>query len=148
MPSQYSYPAAMSTTPRHYLLVDDNETDRLLAQEAFADLQPDSILTCVPSGLEALDFLQSGSSLPDVILLDINMPGMNGFQLLERLKDQPQLRAIPVVMLSTSSAQQDIRQAYSLHASSYLVKSPTFDAFVGQVETFLEYWRATRVVQT
>ncbi|ACO47956.1 response regulator [Deinococcus deserti] len=137
----------MSIAPRHYLLVDDNPTDRLLAQEAFAELQPDCTLTCVASGLEALDFLQVAVPLPDVILLDINMPGMNGFQLLERLKNRPELKGIPVVMLSTSNAAEDIRQAYTLHASSYVVKSPSFEAFMAQVEAFLGYWQATRVAR-
>ncbi|GGK36048.1 response regulator [Deinococcus malanensis] len=135
----------MASVPQHYLLIDDSATDQLLAQEAFAQLQPHSTLTCVSGGTEARELLESGSSLPDVILLDINMPGINGFQLLEWLKDQPNLRRIPVVMLSTSSAEQDVRQAYSLHASSYLVKSASFEAFVVQVEAFLGFWQATKV---
>ncbi|GGK40860.1 response regulator [Deinococcus malanensis] len=134
----------MDAIPQHYLLIDDSPTDRLLAQEAFAQLQPESTLTRASSGAEPLELLKSGSWLPDVILLDINMPGLTGFQVLAWLKDQRELRGIPVVMLSTSNAKQDIREAYSLHASSYLVKLATFDDFVAQVEAFLEYWKAAR----
>lgn len=130
--------------PQHYLLIDDSPTDQLLAQEAFAQLQPRSTLTCVSSGREALELLESGFSLPDVILLDINMPEMNGLQLLKLLKDQMPLKAIPVVMLSISGAEDDIQQAYRLHASSYLVKSKGFDAFLEQVKSFLRYWQANQ----
>lgn len=131
--------------PCHYLLIDDNASDRMLAEEAFEQVCPDCTLTSVAGGREALQLLRTETFQPDVILLDINMPGMNGFQLLAELKSDPALRKIPVVMLTTSSAQGDITQAYSLHASSYLVKSSAFDAFLEQVETFLRYWRANRV---
>ncbi|ACO48212.1 response regulator [Deinococcus deserti] len=133
------------SVPCRYLLVDDNPTDLLLAQEAFEELQPDCTLTCVQSGEEALNFLHSTPTLPDVILLDINMPGMSGFQLLGLLKQEPKLRRIPVVMLSTSAAAKDISEAYSLHASSYMVKSSAFDTFLRQIDAFLKYWQANRV---
>ncbi|GGK33575.1 response regulator [Deinococcus malanensis] len=132
--------------PYRYLLVDDNPTDTLLAQEAFGEVCPACNLTCVQSGHEALELLKAGAVKPDVILLDINMPGMSGFEMLERLKKDSELRTIPVVMLSTSNAQSDISQAYSLHASSYLVKSAAFDTFLEQVEAFLRYWQANRVL--
>ena len=132
-------------TPCHYLLVDDNPTDHILVQEAFELLGPDFRLTCVQSGLQALQVLGSPELQPDVVLLDINMPGMNGFEVLEAIKRDPRLRTLPVVMLSTSGAVGDVSRAYHLFASSYLVKSPRFDVFLEQIEALLTYWQTNRV---
>ncbi|MFC4427029.1 response regulator [Deinococcus navajonensis] len=131
--------------PCHYLLVDDNAADLLLAEEAFGQLAPDCTLTCLSSGEEALQLLRTETFQPDVVLLDINMPVMSGFQVLEAMKADSKLRKIPVVMLSTSSASGDITEAYSLHASSYLVKSSGFSAFLEQIDVFLRYWRGVQV---
>lgn len=133
--------------PARYLLVDDSSQDRLLAQEAFEALCPDCTLTCVESGREALALFDDPAFDPDVILLDLNMPGMNGFEVLRVLKDNPRLVHIPVVILSTSAAQQDVSEAYTLHASSYLVKSANFTEFLQQVETFLRYWQLSRTIR-
>ncbi|GGL86403.1 response regulator [Deinococcus aerolatus] len=134
--------------PRHYLLVDDNLQDRMLAQEAFELLCPACILICVESGAAALDFLQSGLVQPDVVLLDLNMPGMNGFEVLQEMKRDARLVRIPVVILTTSGVQKDIEQAYTLHASSYLVKSASFTSFLQQLERVLEYWRTSRTASS
>ncbi|WP_019012293.1 response regulator [Deinococcus aquatilis] len=124
------------------LLIDDNATERLLAEEAFA-LTDDLIctLTMASSGPEALARLRSPEAvLPDVILLDINMPVMGGFEVLSALKDDPKLLLLPVVMFSTSHAEADVTQAYTLQASAYLLKSPDFPLFLKQVETFILFW--------
>lgn len=126
------------------MLIDDNVADQVLAQEAFEQLCPDCTLRIFSGGRQALDWLQSASDHPDVILLDVNMPEMNGFEVLQALKQVPNLALIPVVMLSTSAARGDVAMAYTLHASSYLVKAPGFDAFLQQIDTFLTYWRETR----
>lgn len=139
---------AVMLFPSHYLLVDDSLQDRLLAQEAFELICPNCTLTCVGSGHEALMLLDDPTFEPDVILLDLNMPGMNGFEVLKALKHDPRLGHIPVVILSTSNAQQDISEAYTLHASSYLVKSANFAEFLKQVETFLHYWQVNRTVRS
>ncbi|SMB85208.1 response regulator [Deinococcus hopiensis] len=131
--------------PQHFFLVDDSLGDRLLAEEAFDQLCPDCTLTTVASGETALRMLRTKSVIPDVILLDINMPGMNGFELLQALKDDDDLAQIPVVMLSTSGAPGDIERAYSLQASSYLMKSPNFQAFLKQIDAFLKYWGGAQV---
>ena len=134
------------TATRHYLLVDDAPQDRFLAQEAFEHLCPECVLTCVESGVEALELLRSPGFQPDVILLDLNMPGMSGFELLRTLKDDARLAHIPVVILSTSNAQRDVNEAYILHASSYVVKSASFADFLEQLERILHYWRLSRTV--
>ncbi|CAM3357986.1 response regulator [Deinococcus saxicola] len=132
--------------PFNYLVVDDSPQDQLLAQEAFEHLCPECVLTCAGSGREALELLREHDFQVDVVLLDLNMPGMSGFELLREMKKDPRLVRIPVVILSTSSAQQDISEAYTLHASSYLVKSSSFAEFLSQIEKFLDYWQSSRTV--
>ncbi|WP_027461426.1 response regulator [Deinococcus murrayi] len=132
--------------PLRLLLVDDSLTDRHLAEEVFAEYAGVCEVTTVGSGREALELLRTpGAALPDVVLLDVNMPGMSGFEVLEAMKTDPRLVQIPVVMLSTSNHDQDIARAYTLHASSYLIKSMNFRDFVCQVEGFLEFWTRARL---
>ena len=127
------------------LLVDDSPTDRFLAQEAFAEQEAAVDLTLCGSGVEALEYMrQHHGHLPDVLLLDINMPGMTGLEVLAEMKKRPELVHIPVVMLTTSQARTDVEAAYTLQASSYLVKSPDFGNFLAQVEAFITYWRGNR----
>ncbi|WP_371827089.1 response regulator [Deinococcus sp. QL22] len=84
--------------------------------------------------------------IPDVVLLDINMPKMNGFEVLAALKQHPRLQTIPVVMLSTSPNSEDVTQAYTLHASGYLIKSVRFQTSLKQVETFIDFWLKQRTI--
>ena len=136
------------TRPLRLLLIDDSAVDRQLAEEVFGEYPEQCTITTVGSGQAALDaMLTPGTTLPDVVLLDINMPGLSGFDVLTTMKGHPQLRQIPVVMLSTSSQEQDVTQAYALHASSYLIKSVNFEDFVAQVEGFLEFWSRTRLIR-
>jgi CheY-like chemotaxis protein len=134
------------TRPLRLLLIDDSRMDRQLAEEVFADYSHLCSVTTVANGQSALQaLLAAGARLPDVVLLDINMPGMSGFDVLRAMKAHPQLVQIPVVMLTTSNHDQDITQAYTLHASSYLIKSVNFQDFVAQIEGFLEFWTQTRL---
>ncbi|WP_216320578.1 response regulator [Deinococcus aestuarii] len=134
------------TRPLRLLLIDDSLVDRQLAEEVFAEYAGLCTVRTCASGTAALEMLDSGqATLPDVILLDINMPGMNGFEVLAALKGHPRLAQIPVVMLSTSGHDSDVARAYTLHASSYLVKSVSFGDFVSQIESFLEFWRTSRL---
>lgn len=135
------------SVPQHFVLIDDSPADQVLAQEAFGHLCPECTLRLFSSGAEALGWLRQTPQHPDVILLDVNMPVMNGFEVLQELKRDPELALIPVVMLSTSSAHRDVASAYTLHASSYMVKAPGFGAFVEQIDTFLSYWRAAQIVR-
>lgn len=127
------------------LMVDDSEPDLLLMEEVLAGHISRVELITQSSGAAALLYLQDERhAVPDVIITDLNMPGISGFDLIRMLKDDHRLKLLPVVVLSTSSHPEDIRQAYSLHASSYLVKAPDFQAFVAQIEQFLSFWQGVK----
>ncbi|WP_229844388.1 response regulator [Deinococcus indicus] len=132
------------TRPFQVLLVDDNPADLLLAQEVFSEYDGALSVTTCSSGREALDRLRAPGTRPDVVILDVNMPVMSGFEVLQAIKDDPALVCIPVVMLSTSSHPGDVARAYTLHASSYMVKSSSFQAFMDQVDAFVTFWRESR----
>ncbi|ADV68921.1 response regulator [Deinococcus maricopensis] len=135
----------MNHTPIEILLVEDNEPDILLTQEAFEEARVANHLHVARDGVEALEFLRregefAGKPRPDVILLDINMPRKNGLEVLEELKGDPDLRSIPVVVLTTSQADEDILRSYQSHASSYIVKPVGFDNFYDAIRAFEGYW--------
>ncbi|WP_161883491.1 response regulator [Deinococcus alpinitundrae] len=129
------------TRPLRVVLIDDDATDLTLAEEGFSQLESPVMLTGYQGGESAISAMQrSGAAVPDVILLDINMPKMNGFDVLKVLKADARLRLIPVVMLTSSSNTGDIAQAYSLYASSYVIKSASFATFVEQIEGLVQFW--------
>ncbi|THF66687.1 response regulator [Deinococcus sp. Arct2-2] len=131
----------------HIFVIDDNIADLLLVEEVFASFSNQVTVMTYQSGRDALKAMQSPEAVcPDVILLDINMPHMNGFDVLKVLKADERLKLIPVVMLTTSVAPQDVKQAYSLFASSYVVKAADFASFIQQVESFLEFWKVNRLM--
>ncbi|WP_019011452.1 response regulator [Deinococcus aquatilis] len=133
------------TRPLRILLVDDSPMDRQLAETAFDLLDQPCTFQTADSGQDALWMLMTPAAvIPDVILLDINMPGMTGFELLSVLKTHPNLSVIPVVMLTTSSRDADITRAYTLHASAYLIKSIDFQHFLCQLKKLLEFWSQAR----
>lgn len=123
------------------LLIDDNPADLTLAQEAFEDHSAHVTLITCNDGAKAIALLKDSSrALPDVIVLDVNMPVMSGFDVLRIIRDDEELRHLPVVMLSTSGSEADIGQAYDLIASSYMLKNASFTEFVGQIEQFVKFW--------
>ncbi|WP_412029782.1 response regulator [Deinococcus yunweiensis] len=139
-------PDLLSGRPLRVLLVDDAPADRELAREAFGQQEAQVIIDTCASGARALHFLQQAETvLPDVILLDLNMPGMSGLELLAALKDTARLNLIPVVILSSSSHAHDVEQAYSLHASSFMTKQPEFGPFVQQIDAFVSFWLQARM---
>ncbi|GAA0510959.1 response regulator [Deinococcus depolymerans] len=131
--------------PIEILLVEDNEPDVLLTLEAFEDARVPNRLHVARDGVEAMRFLRgegehSGAPRPDVILMDINMPRKTGLEVLEELKADPDLRSIPVVMLTTSQADDDVRASYERHASGYVVKPVGFENFLGAMRAFEAFW--------
>lgn len=131
--------------PIEILLVEDNEPDIILTQEAFEEARVANNLHVARDGVEALEFLYrrgpfEGKPRPDVVLLDINMPRKNGLEVLEEIKADPELRAIPVIVLTTSQADEDILRSYQSHASSYMVKPVGFENFFQAIRAFEGYW--------
>ena len=127
----------------HILLVDDNEGDILLTKEALDDARIINKISIANDGLEALHFLrqQTGSTdMPDLILLDINLPRMDGTELLGIIKTDPDLKRIPVIMLTTSSAEKDILASYNNYANCYITKPVDLDRFMDVVRTIEDFW--------
>ncbi|HRG83935.1 MAG TPA: response regulator [Chitinophagaceae bacterium] len=130
------------------LLVEDNEGDILLTLEAFSELPAATSIDVVRDGAEALAYLRkegkySKTPLPQLILLDINMPGMNGIELLEHIKSDELLKRIPVLMLTTSSSSADIKACYDRSANCFITKPIDFGKFQEVVENIERFWFRT-----
>jgi len=131
--------------PINILLVEDNLGDIRLTQEALKHTGFKNILNVVTNGPEALAFLHrrgkfSSSTRPDLILLDLNLPRMNGREVLTKIKTDPKLKRIPVVVLTTSTAEDDILKAYDLHANCYVTKSVDLDQFFIVMQKIEDFW--------
>jgi CheY-like chemotaxis protein len=127
------------------LLVEDNPADARLTREAFIDSKMVNTLHHVRNGDEAMAFLNrtppyADAPRPDVVLLDLNMPGMDGRAVLAEMKADPHLKTIPVVVLTTSEAEEDIARSYELHCNCYVTKPVDFDKFVTIVQAIDEFW--------
>lgn len=130
---------------RPILLVDDNPMDVDLTLLAFKQAKLANPIQVARDGEEALAWVprwEAGETKPAVMLLDINMPKIGGLEVLQALKAHPVLRVIPVVMLTTSSASQDVRRAYEFGANSYIVKPVNFDKFTDAAKQIELYWVA------
>ena len=135
----------MNLNQVHILLVEDNEGDILLTTEAFEESKINPKISIARNGQEALDFLYNTGSFvnserPDLILLDINMPILNGHEVLEKIKNDDELKKIPVIMLTTSSNQQDIDKAYKNHANSYITKPIEIQDFLNAIIKIEGFW--------
>lgn len=131
--------------PIEILLVEDNPGDVRLTQEALREAKVRNNLSVVSDGVEALDFLKrrtkwSAAPRPDIILLDLNLPGKDGREVLSEIKADPDLRQIPVVVLTTSEAEEDILRSYALYANCYVTKPLDFGQFINVVRSIEEFW--------
>ncbi len=127
----------------HILLVEDNEGDILLTVEALEEGRIANVIEVARDGQEALNKLQNDfvdKKLPDLILLDINLPKMNGHEVLEKLKKNDDLKHIPVIMLSTSSSEMDIMKSYNNHANCFITKPVEIKDFVKAIESIEDFW--------
>ena len=134
---------SMISTINPILLVEDNPMDVDLTKRAFARHRVTNPVVVARDGEEALAYLsrwEAGEPLPVVILLDLHLPKVDGLQVLSQIKSHPRFRTIPVVVLSTSSEEGDMRTAYQLGANSYVVKSADVDKFMQAVEQIEMYW--------
>ena len=127
------------------LLVEDNPGDVDLAREALDTGKLHNTLEVVRDGVEAMDFLRkkgkfSDAPRPDLIILDLNLPKKDGRQVLAEIKEDENLKRIPVVILTTSSAEEDVLQTYNLHANCYITKPIDIQQFLHVVRTIEEFW--------
>jgi CheY-like chemotaxis protein len=121
--------------PIEVLLVEDDPGDVMMTREAFQDYKLHNQLHVVSDGAEAMEFLRqegeyAGRPRPDLVLLDLNLPRMDGRQVLEAIKSDPDLASIPVVVLTTSENEDDVLRSYSLHANAYVTKPVDFARFI------------------
>ena len=131
--------------PVEILLVEDNPGDVRLTREALKEGKVHNNLHVAPDGVEALAFLRrqgehAQAVRPDLILLDLNLPRKDGREVLEEIKADPSLRYIPVVVLTSSQAEQDILRAYDLHANCYVSKPVDLDQFITVVQSIENFW--------
>ena len=130
------------------LLADDDPDDRKLTQDAFVENRLVNVLNCVEDGEELMEYLhrqgryvdQKDAPLPGLILLDLNMPRKDGREALKEIKADPELRRIPIVVLTTSKAEEDILRTYDLGVNSYVTKPVTFKSLVELVKVLGRYW--------
>ena len=131
--------------PIEILLVEDNLGDARLAAEALKENKVRNNLYHVEDGVEAMRFLHRQENyadvpLPDLVLLDLNLPRKDGREVLAEIKEDPELRLVPVVVLTTSEAERDLVKTYDLHANAYVVKPIDLDRFMEVVEAIENFW--------
>lgn len=141
------------TRPVNILLIEDNLGDVRLTQEAFKEGRMDIHMEVVMDGVEAIKYLQkeapySEKVTPDLILLDLNLPKRDGREVLKEIKADSFLKRIPVVILTTSNAEQDILKSYNLHVNCYINKPVDFDKFFDIIQKIEDFWLTTAVLPT
>ena len=130
-----------STEAIHILLVEDNPGDARLAVEALTEGKVTNNITVAQDGVEAMEFLRNEENpRPDLIFLDLNLPKMNGKDVLAEIKKDPGLKRIPVIILTTSNAEDDIASTYDLQANCYITKPVGFDQFIEVIQSVENFW--------
>ena len=127
------------------LLVEDDPGDVLMTREAFADNRVANRLAVVSDGVSAMEYLRkegeyADAPTPDLVLLDLNLPRMDGREVLQALKEDDELRRIPVVILTTSESEEDVLRSYALHANAYVTKPVDFDRFIDVVRQIDDFF--------
>jgi two-component system, chemotaxis family, response regulator Rcp1 len=135
----------MSTRPVQILMVEDNDGDVFLTMEALKSAKVANEVSVVHDGVECMDYLRrkgkyADASRPDLILLDLNLPRKDGREILAEIKPDPSLRTIPVVVLTSSTAEQDVVKAYDLNANCYIVKPFDFTNLMAVVKSIEDFW--------
>ena len=143
-----TYPLKHAMKPVHILLAEDNEGDVLLTKEALADASFEIILSVVKDGSEAIAFMMkegiyNGAALPDLLLLDVNLPKKNGHEVLKYIKSSDLLRHTPVIMLSTSCSEKDINLSYQNYANCYITKPSEVSDFFEIINAIENFWFST-----
>ena len=135
----------MQNQPVQILLVEDNEDDVIMTMESFEEVNLTNVVNVVQDGEEAMAYLRREGKYkdalqPGLVLLDINMPKKNGFEVLQEMKADPTLRHIPVIILTTSDREEDIVKSYANGACSFIPKPVGFDNFIKVAKQFSLYW--------
>lgn len=136
---------SQKSRPINLLLIEDNPGDVRLTQEAFKEGKLSYQMDVVMDGVEAIHFLRrrppyENAATPDIILLDLNLPKKDGREVLAEIKADPELRRIPVIILTTSNAEQDILKSYDLHVNCYINKPVDFDKFFDIIKMIEDFW--------
>lgn len=129
------------------LFIDDDAIETMKLERTISNLGLPHKLTQARNGEEALQELRSGKPLPDLILLDLNMPKMNGIEFLKILRDDEHLQYLPTVILTTSSNRKDLLECYRAGVSGYVLKPLKFEAYESRLKTVLEYWNLNELVK-
>lgn len=130
----------MKSAPVHILVADDDEEDRQLIKDALEESRLLNPVDFVHDGEQLMNYLTSAPGLPGIILLDLNMPKKDGREALLEIKSHPKLKRIPVIILTTSKAEEDIVRTYGLGVNSFITKPVTFSALVRVLTKVAEYW--------
>lgn len=130
----------MSAVPIEILLVEDNPGDIELTRVGFEDARVANHLSVISDGQEALEFFEQGENLPDIVLLDINLPKVDGVEILKQIRSNTISKDIPVIMLTSSDAGSDIEKCYAEKANSYITKPVDFDKFYQVIKSLELFW--------
>ena len=136
----------MPLHPLHLLLVDDDVIETMKFERALVKLNTDHKLTCLKNGAQALEYLEATAHPPDVILLDLHMPIINGIEFLEAANKYPEIRCIPKVILSTSNSEKEQVTCYFRGAAGYIVKPLKYEDYVQTIARILNYWSINEIV--
>lgn len=136
---------ALSKHPVHILLAEDNPGDAELARIALLESEFVNTLYVVDDGQQVLEYLEQGEAfpdamLPDLLLLDLNLPRLNGLEVLARVKNHPDWKRIPVIILTSSESEEDVEKSYEHHANCFITKPIAFDSFVSVVKSIESFW--------
>jgi CheY-like chemotaxis protein len=132
----------------HILLVEDNEGDIILTREALREVTAVKDISVVRDGREAIHFLYKtgahvNAQVPDLVLLDINLPKVDGKEVLKTIKQDPALRSLPVIVLTTSASEKDILEAYTHYANCYITKPVDYSSFMKVIQSVESFWMNT-----
>lgn len=130
----------MNIVPIEILLIEDNPGDIELVRAGFEEARVANHIQVISDGQQALDFFEQDNGLPDIILLDINLPKVDGLEILEKIRSTEHCKDIPVVMLTSSEDDADINKSYAEKANSYITKPVGFDEFLDVIKSIEDFW--------
>ena len=131
----------------HILFIEDDAIETMKFQRTLSKSETKHTLIEAKNGEEALEYLKSGKSLPDIILLDLNMPRMNGIEFLGILKKNDKIKYLPTIILTTSENREDLLECYKIGIAGYIIKPLKYEDYETKLKTVLEYWNINELVK-